>query len=439
MRPERTKKPVLLNDDFHSFEDLINKGKDFRSWDIVSGTDEESLVRLLQTVESADASGELATVIGIFGGWGSGKTSVLKGAYNYFKKYEEKHVIPVYYEAWRYFKEENPVVPLMLELKKVVSKGRNAGKIKGKITSALKKILIASAHSIHSEIGIPGVGEFDFNKFASELLKGMKIANNIDGEMKNLFKEILEFYNKENKTDNFRLLILIDDTDRLLPENAAKLFESIRFYFDAKNVITVMALDEEKVGNYLESVYALANGGKENKNLFNGRQFLRKLVQYVVEIPGLDYAHAKGIFKKIFDENDMSKEFERAELWLSNIPPAPYRVWKHIANRIVMDFYQAMSKGRIPDIRSITIFSILKECFVDAKSGLENNFVIKEEISKEFLYYYPFIARGDLTLERKIVKFKKFMPSLWEEFLSKLENKENVWKDEKSVWEVLGL
>jgi predicted KAP-like P-loop ATPase len=66
--------------------------------------------------------------VGIFGEWGSGKTKLLKGIDNYFKKNHD-NIIPVFFNAWRFEKDKHIIIPLFKTM-----------------LGVLKKISISSSH-----------------------------------------------------------------------------------------------------------------------------------------------------------------------------------------------------------------------------------------------------------------------------------------------------
>src|ERR1044071_1229644 len=48
--------------------------------------------------------------VGIFGGWGSGKTTLMNAVE---ARLDRETAIPVYFNAWRYEKEQHLIVPLL--------------------------------------------------------------------------------------------------------------------------------------------------------------------------------------------------------------------------------------------------------------------------------------------------------------------------------------
>ena len=75
----------------------------------------------------AAALAEVATVsrpqfaIGIFGPWGSGKSTLMKAIRADVAK--EDRVVPIWFNAWRYEKEEHLIVPLLDSLREQILDG----------------------------------------------------------------------------------------------------------------------------------------------------------------------------------------------------------------------------------------------------------------------------------------------------------------------------
>src|SRR5215213_8545114 len=69
--------------------------------------------------DNADALAEIIQksapqfAIGIFGGWGSGKTTLMQAIE---ARLDDNLTIPVWFTAWRYEKEEHLIVPLLDEV-----------------------------------------------------------------------------------------------------------------------------------------------------------------------------------------------------------------------------------------------------------------------------------------------------------------------------------
>ena len=77
--------------------------------------------------------------------------------------------------------------------------------------------------------------------------------------------------------DNCKIVIVIDDLDRLTPEEAVEMVSLVKGLGDLPNVIYLLCFDEQRLAELV---------GK-GLNL-NGRDYLEKIVQYPVHLPPLD-------------------------------------------------------------------------------------------------------------------------------------------------------
>jgi energy-coupling factor transporter ATP-binding protein EcfA2 len=82
------------------------------------------------------------------------------------------------------------------------------------------------------------------------------------------------------KQQKEKLIIFIDDLDRCLPENTIKLLEAMKNFLYQKNVIFVLALDHRVVSEMIEKSYGLHDG--------YGSEYLDKIVGIQIFIPRTD-------------------------------------------------------------------------------------------------------------------------------------------------------
>lgn len=98
----------------------------------------DPLVDILCHVEAfARDSGKQGCLIGIKGDWGSGKTSILRAVEDYFGK--GRGWPAIFFEAWKYQDEHQPVLPLLVKLRDVTSGG-----VKGRLTKAIHLLGVAA-------------------------------------------------------------------------------------------------------------------------------------------------------------------------------------------------------------------------------------------------------------------------------------------------------
>ncbi len=75
--------------------------------------DRLSLRNFAETVAAVSLGTEGPFTIGVFGGWGHGKTSLLRLAQSIVDEQDLKNVTTAWFNAWQYEKEPHPIVTLV--------------------------------------------------------------------------------------------------------------------------------------------------------------------------------------------------------------------------------------------------------------------------------------------------------------------------------------
>ena len=256
--------------------------------------------------EARDAAtrGE-AFVVGVFGEWGSGKSTVL-GAIG--AKYDNvpralsadptgavirpEVTLRVDFNAWRYEREEHLLVPLLktvqrtldayvealsrLEVKEQgVAGAAEAAGVKLVKTSTwqwlsrratlLGACTIALTRMVKLKAGVPGLGEVELDPNAAleamqkqvdraRALEEKAAAPNkppvtLESFYYDLFGHLHKLTRGLDDQDQGRLnfVFLIDDLDRCLPEKAVEMLEAIKLFLDVEGCAFVLALDDEVI------------------------------------------------------------------------------------------------------------------------------------------------------------------------------------------------
>lgn len=100
-----------------------------------------------------------------------------------------------------------------------------------------------------------------------------------------------EFLNIIGKSNAQRLLIAIDNLDRCTHDNAVKLLSTIKTFLAKdsdteknNNCIFLITCDDEAIKKHLESVY-IKNQNNQDSNAFNSDEFLRKFFNTFIRLP----------------------------------------------------------------------------------------------------------------------------------------------------------
>lgn len=198
--------------------------------------------------------------IGIYGPWGSGKTSLLRAIAASLEQVE--HVIPVLFDAWRYEGQGPIIVPLLYRI--LTSLGPHE---EMRLRDQIKKTIRALIAS--SKIVMPG--------FEIEPSKVMQAAPNdelaaLDIAFARPYEELSQL---SSKLGTKRLCVLIDDLDRCSPQHLVASLEAINLILDIPGIVFVVALDYEVLVEAISSRYPHVSG----------HVFIEKLIQLPFRVP----------------------------------------------------------------------------------------------------------------------------------------------------------
>ncbi|WP_457563258.1 KAP family P-loop NTPase fold protein [Caminibacter pacificus] len=259
---------------------------------------------------------ELETLnIGLYGSWGSGKTYALK--YIESKYFENEKIIPVFFNAWRFEKEEHIILPFFENLVNTVSLLN-----KKTLKEDLEIIYISLLDGMEEFINSFNLEKSLFQTIKSAL-KGFSktklddVKEVIENPAKSIYSFIPEAIKITIITHNVRFLFLIDDLDRCLPENALKILESIKLFFDVPGCAFVIGIDDYIIDKAVELHYK----EYEDKPI-NGYEYLEKIITLPVKIPKNEDIIArefllknyKNIFVKVIYKDDSNEEIIDTEL-----------------------------------------------------------------------------------------------------------------------------
>lgn len=235
---------------------------------------------------------ETPMTISIQGDWGSGKTSMM----NMIKENMESKVVPIWFNTWQFsqFDLGNNLVFSMLEvlMDKLDAKDVSLDKIKSTGVAGVKKLMVAIADSATNgtvaEIVANALGGAEQN-YADDIIKlKMKFQTAVNEKIKKDKKE--------------RVVVFVDDLDRLQPSKAVELLEVLKLFLDCENCVFILAVDYEVVTLGIKQKFG--DDVSEEK----GKSFFDKIIQLPFKMPVAQYDiknYVKRTLEKMsFDNND---------------------------------------------------------------------------------------------------------------------------------------
>lgn len=291
-------------------------------------TDKEAEEDLLEITEYVNACANFIMncrtpmSIAIQGGWGTGKSSFMHLVEKALKtegRYETEAVI-VRFNTWQYNRsgEERLFVPLITCLEKKLDEVNESDGNYKKYFSAeerqlfSKKSLLKTLRNAGSTYA--GLGG------AIAVALGQLLDKDSDGkadEQEDTYDEILQLRDKLQERINVttgksvivndklekgdhiakKLVVFVDDLDRLAPKDAVNLLEDMKNFMDCDETVFVLALDHNLVNRGVKEKYGDIEDGYENK-------FFEKIVQLPFFLPTRKY-NLRNYVTKLINENDI--------------------------------------------------------------------------------------------------------------------------------------
>ena len=191
-------------------------------------------------------------VVAINGPWGSGKSTILNFVLYYLEhEYTDQPVMPIHFNPW-WFSGREDLTRLLIGQIRARLGDKDYGELKGKLADFTELVT-----------RIPGVPGKDFGEIFADKLRGepdlVSLKNRID--------ELLR------SSDN-RILVIIDDIDRLAPDEICDLFRTIKATGNFPNVIYLLAFDIGVVVKSLEQTF-----------IPDANSYLEKIVQVPFALP----------------------------------------------------------------------------------------------------------------------------------------------------------
>ncbi len=255
--------------------------------------------------------------IGIQGDWGIGKTSLLNMIVESLGNKRPKfYTLKI--ETWQYAlftKEEHiafsvinaineGVLKILEEEKKDIGEKKKFFKKFAKFGLSLADQIIANK----TGASIQQAGEdsdektkFDFEDIADAIKQYKE-------EFKNLLEILVPTASEEAKRKDTekKLVIMLDDLDRIKPIRALELLEAIKNFLDIPKCVFILAVDYSVIEQGMEEKL-----GKSSKD-FYGKSFFDKIIQIPFNMPIASYKTDKFVMSMLgFDYNSNAEKYTR--------------------------------------------------------------------------------------------------------------------------------
>lgn len=213
---------------------------------------------LAERIYSRLCGDNCSQAIGIYGGWGTGKTSLLKLLQEIHCKVREPMLQIEYIDAWQYENSGDLFVPILVKLM-----ARKAA-VNPDMAAYLKRVSLATLYMgtdllLRSLTGL-NLGDVKSYKDDIAVKEGEHITpktwedlTDTVEETNRAMEELVGKINQGIKTA--KIAFLIDNLDRCSPENTVRLLESVKNFLSVPGCVWVFAMDSGVVASYIDRKY----------------------------------------------------------------------------------------------------------------------------------------------------------------------------------------
>lgn len=365
----------------------------------------------------------LPITIGVFGDWGSGKSSILKIINeNLIGKDDDlkDDTLVIYLNGWVFEGYDDAKAALLETIIDKFKKHKTLGnKIKDKATKLLKSVKWMRAMGFgFKKIVVPAAAAYftgglslvpflvkEFNDIDPDVLKekltGQKsdeflkgILNKQEDNETSLVREFRDDFEEMIRTSEIKkLVVIIDDLDRCTPERIIENLEAIKLFLNVPKTAFIIGADPRIVRHAIEFKYK--TDSIENSDDANSRNkrivsdYLEKLIQVPYNLPKLSDSEVETYLTLLFCKDALADDFKNVHEAFS----------LHKEN----DRYSVFGMGNIqgvltPDQKnklgnSVTLIASLSPVITDGLNGNPRQI-------KRFL--------NTFTLRKRLVEIAKF-------------------------------
>lgn len=272
----------------------------------------------------------LPATIGVYGDWGSGKTSLLRMVEAEFRGSDD--VLVLTFNGWLFEGYEDAKAALMGSILDALAKDQTlTAKGKQLLARLLKRVNWLSLGGLAVKAAIAyGTGDPTVlgvpvdTGAATAALEGLKQVKDLSAEdidrvirddpAQERRRSVLEFRDDFahllGETKRKRLVVVIDDLDRCMPETIIETLEAIKLFLFVPNTAFILAADQRLVRYAVRRRFPELPGERSDV----GRDYLEKLVQFSVHVPPLGRAELETYMGLLFAAKAVAEtaQFEAA-------------------------------------------------------------------------------------------------------------------------------
>lgn len=266
----------------------------------------------------------LPSCIGLYGDWGSGKSSLMHMCIKKLKEQKDDTVC-LLFNGWLYESYDDAKTAILSSILDGVKENRTLEGTALEIIQALyqsidKFKLIKGGIKLGVDLALTGgIGSIANLTMKSVIKKSRKVLGEIDEETvikdikekldyKELREDIKEFREKFaqliDEAGIGKLVIFVDELDRCSPNTILDTLEAMRLFLFEGKVAFVIGADERHVSYAIKTKFKDIQG----INMDIGKEYQEKLIQYPIRIPSMNKDETEFYILCLLAENELNQQ-----------------------------------------------------------------------------------------------------------------------------------
>lgn len=283
---------------------------------------------LIDAVESIAMDAKLTpSTIGVYGDWGSGKSSLMQMVEEKIKAEHKEDACCIRFNGWLFEGYEDAKTAFCGSILDALRTEKTIpAQVKTRITKLLKKVdgkkILMKGGSVALDIlltgGLGSITYLTIDAITNALKDKLTNANAAD--IKNVLKDVLtenknqsisnrndikifqeEFKKILDESKIEHLVIFVDELDRCTPDTVLDIFAAMRLFLFVEKTSFIIGADSRLVDYAIKSRYKNIVGN----DLDISKEYLEKLIQYPVTIPKLDELELERYLTCLLLETDI--------------------------------------------------------------------------------------------------------------------------------------
>lgn len=230
--------------------------------------------------------------VGVYGEWGTGKTSMLRMMESDFSS--DTDVETIWFNPWQFANDDNIIGAFFHVLAQQLVVIAAAAQLENDRKSALaafseKARRAASSISFKPglDVAVPFLGKLkvgaEEKAKSGDALSPEEIVTRYANEATSTYYDLVRYLREATEGQPFRLVVFIDDLDRCDPSQAIDLLDGLKVLLDIPNFTFVLGVANNRMESAARSRFSFAEGDDEEI-----ASYLDKIIQFSFLLPRPD-------------------------------------------------------------------------------------------------------------------------------------------------------